>query len=118
MTIDKELDKRRNDVTNYPGFKELEPVMQQIADDNPAIDLSKDLNRVLDALYKLARASHSDTAIQEAEKFGRQQAEVGLAKEAKTSVAGGGKGAQVGIDPKKMTGAQLRQHFVNLGMAE
>jgi phage-related protein len=119
MMIEREIDRRKADAVNYPGFADLEPIMEQMArDENMALDLTRNPSQVLDALYKLARASHSDTAIQQAEKFGRQQAEAGLAKEAKTSVAGGGKGSGNAIDPKKMTSVQLKNHFQSLGMVE
>lgn len=87
-----ELYARRGDSENYPDFEKLEEKMTAIANDPSCpVDLTKPIAQVLDALYKLAREQNSSEAVKMAESLGRKKAEAQLAKEAKTSVAGGGK---------------------------
>jgi len=80
------------DVANYPGFSELWPEMQKLArSESTPVNFDLGVRQSLDALYKLARADHSGDAILEAEKEAKAKAEANLAKEAKSTVAGGGK---------------------------
>jgi hypothetical protein len=110
---------RTLDTKNYPDFAALEPVMQEIADDpNTPIDWNQPIGAVYDALYKLARNRSSESAVKAAEEFGKKQAEEAARKEAATAVPGSGKGGSVTADPRKMTAAQLRQHFISQGMVE
>lgn len=113
---------RRMDVTNYPDWDKLEPVMNEIADpdnnDPTPIDWNQPIGLVYDALYKLARSRSSEDAVRAAEQFGKAQAEKQLGKEAATAVPGGGKGGSVTTDPRSMTAPQLRQYFISQGMVE
>jgi len=84
---------RRLDSKNYPDFTALEPKMRELVDSGTApIDFTKPMDEVIDALYNLVRTKNSEEAIKLAEKAGHAKAEAELAKEAKTAVAGGGKG--------------------------
>ena len=85
---------RRNDTDNYPDFAKLEPeIARMVEDPNCPIDFNRPTEEVIDALYNLVRSKHSSQALLEAEKMGRKKAEENLAKESKTTVAGGGKSA-------------------------
>jgi len=112
---------RRGDEETYPDFQVLEPTMNELAasDDCP-VDLTKPINEVLDALYKLARDANAGDAIKEAEKTGAKNKEAELAKEAQTAVAGGGKHQGVTTtDFSKMSVADMRKQFVSkFGEAE
>lgn len=80
------------DSANYPGFSELWPEMQKLArSESTPVNFDLGVRPSLEALYKLARADHSGDAILEAEKEAKAKAEANLAKEAKSTVAGGGK---------------------------
>lgn len=109
---------RRNDAKNHPDFEKLEPEMAKAAA-NPAtpVDFTKPIGDVLDALYQFVRLQHSQEALAEAAKAGRQDAEGALAREAATTVAGGGKnpGPSV-VDPAKMDAATLRKLAIERGM--
>lgn len=112
---------RRQDAQNYPDFAALEPVMQEIADDPEApIDWTKPIPEIYDALYKLARDSNSEKAVQQAHTMGRQEAEAALAKEAATAVAGGGKAPGTTVpDMKTMSAAEMRKMFISTnGLAD
>jgi len=107
---------RRGDEMSFPDFEKLEGKMGEIASsDNCPVDLSKPINEVLDALYKLARDSHSADAVKVAEQIGAKKAEEQIAKEAATAVATGGKNH--GITPvnpsKEMSLEQMRKFFVD-----
>jgi len=112
---------RRGDEESYPNFHDLEPVMNEIAasEDCP-VDLSRPIDDVLDALYKLARESHSVDAIKAAEGIGAKNKEKELAKEAATAVAGGGKHQGVtSPDFAKLSSEKMREQLVSkYGVAE
>jgi hypothetical protein len=121
LLLEAKLEKlhRKLDTKTYPDFAELETVMQEIADSEDCpIDWNQPIGVVYDALYKLARSRSSESAVKAAEEFGRKQAEEAARKEAATAVPGSGKGGSVTADPRKMTAAQLRQHFISQGMVE
>ncbi len=109
---------RRNDAKNYPDFAKLESEMAKAAS-NPAtpVDFTKPIGVVLDSLYQFVRLQHSQEALAEAAKAGRQDAEGALAREAATTVAGGGKnpGPSV-VDPAKLDAASLRKLAIERGM--
>ena len=112
---------RRGDEQNYPDFEKLEQKMADIYnDENCPIDKSKPISYVLDALYKLAREQNSSEAVKMAEDMGRKKAEAQLAKESKTTVAGGGK-TQGGIpsDLSTMEFKKLEEVVTNMvGIAD
>ena len=111
---------RRGDSELYPNFRQLEPVMKEIADSaNCPIDINNQpIEVVLDALYKLAREQNSSAAVSQAKELGRKEAEVSLAKEAKSAVAGGGKSGNAPFNPKDASAEQMRKYFVEKGMSE
>jgi hypothetical protein len=122
LLLEAQLEKlyRRQDAENYPDFKQLEPVMQEIADsENCPIDWGQPTAVIYDTLYKLARSRSSEDAVKAAEEFGRKTAEHQLGKEAATAVPGGGK-AGAPLDPSKIKDiSKLREYFVSqLGEAE
>jgi hypothetical protein len=89
-----ELMKRRNDAQSFPDFAKLEPLMNELAnDENCPVNWNVGIPECLDTLYKLARDRSADKAIQEAVKFGEKKAEEKLVKESRTTVTGGGKSA-------------------------
>jgi hypothetical protein len=121
LLLEAKLEKlhRRLDTKTYPDFSELETVMQEIADSEDCpIDWNQPIGVVYDALYKLARSRSSENAVKAAEEFGAKQAEEAARKEAATAVPGSGKGGAPVTDPKNMTAAQLREHFIRQGMVE
>lgn len=121
LLLETKLEKlhRKLDKENYPDFDQLEPLMQELAEDETVpIDFNQPVAVVLDALYKLARSRSSDNAVKAAEELGRKQADAEARKEAATAVPGGGKGGAPAIDPKNMSADQLRQFFINQGMVE
>ena len=121
LLLEAKLEKlhRKMDTKNYPDYAELEPLMQEIADDESTpIDWNQPIGVVYDTLYKLARSRSSENAVKAAEEFGKKQAEEAARKEAATAVPGSGKGGAPTADPRKMTAAQLRQHFISQGLVE
>ncbi len=109
---------RRNDTKNYPDFEKLEPEMAKAAAD-PAtpVDFTKPIGVVLDSLYQFVRLQHSQDALAAAAKAGRQDAEGALAREAATTVAGGGKNPGPStVDPAKLDAAALRKLAIERGM--
>lgn len=90
--ISTEIKFRRLDKETYPNFKELEPIMNQIAEsDNSPINWNMPVAECLDVLYKLAKDRSSEQAVTEAVKIGEKKAEERLAKESRSTVAGGSK---------------------------
>lgn len=123
LLLEEKLEKmsRRMDKTNYPDFEQLEPIMAEIADpsnEDCPIDFNQPVGVIYDALYKLARSRSSETAVLAANEAGRREAEATIRKEAASAVPGGGKGVSTTPDLKGMSAAQLRQHFINLGMVD
>lgn len=121
LTAQVELYARRGDEVNYPDFEKLEEKMTQIAS-NPScpVNLNAPIGQVLDALYKLAREANSSEAVKAAEELGRKKGEASLAKESKTTVAGGGK-TKGGIpaDLSKMEFKKLEQVVTDMvGIAD
>ena len=112
---------RRMDTENYPDFKKLEPIMEELSDpaSNISIDWNQPVGVIYDTLYKLARSKSSDNAVKAAEEFGRKSAEEQLGKEARTAVPTSG-GAGAPVDPTKVKDiSKLREYFVSqLGEAE
>lgn len=105
---------RENDPEKYPGFKEAWPEIEKMAEDpNTPVNFDQDLEVVVDTLYNLYRSNHSKEAILEAEKKATETAESKLAKESKTTVAGGGTrgagGAVTEAQLKSMTRDKLRE---------
>lgn len=115
------VQERRFDSENYPGFRQLEPVIGEMLNDpNCPVDFSKPIGEVLDVLYSLARQSNSAEAIAEAEKAGAAKAEAKLVRESKTTVTGGGKAAST-TKPNlaDMSTADMRKHLIELnGIAD
>lgn len=111
---------RRMDNDNYPDFRELEPVMAQLAqDESVPLDLSRTPDEVLDTLYKLAKNLNADNAVKKARELGRNEAESQAAKEADASVAAGGKTGSTTNPADIKDINKLRQYFVNqIGEAE
>lgn len=111
----------RADVENFPGFRELEPVMADLLED-PALPISPDLSiqEQMVALYKLAKVRSADNAIRQAHADGAAAKEKELAKEAGTTVAGGGKAPGVTqIDWDKLSPEEHRKKLIQLyGIAE
>jgi hypothetical protein len=104
LEVNMECMLRRSDGMKYPDFTKLEPEIQRMAaDPSCPVDFSKPTGEVIDTLYNLVRSKHSSDALLAAEQVGKQKAEEGLAKESKTTVAGGGKtGASVTPDLNKV----------------
>lgn len=121
LTAQVELYARRGDEVNYPDFEKLEDKMTQIAGSpNCPVNLNAPIGQVLDALYKLAREANSSEAVKAAEELGRKKGEASLAKESKTTVAGGGK-TKGGIpaDLSKMDFKKLEQVVTDMvGIAD
>lgn len=89
-----EIQRRRLDATQYPDFAKLEPIMNEIAnDDNCPVNWDLSIGESLDILYKLAKDRSSEEAVKIAEKQGYDKATKELVKESKTTVTGGGKTA-------------------------
>lgn len=128
MQVSSVVKDRRADSSNYPDFSKLEPtmsgIMEQLRADFKAGLLPNDPDNVdpeelTDYLYNLARLQHSQDAIKAAEAEGAQKARSELAREAETSVAGGGKNAGSSApDHGNMSAAQIRKHFIDKGMVE
>ncbi len=116
-----EVQTRRFDTENYPGFRKLEPVIGEMLNDpNCPVDFSKPMGEVIDVLYSLARQSNSAEAIVEAEKAGAAKAEANLVRESRTTVTGGGKAAST-TKPNlnDMPLAEMRKHLIELnGIAD
>lgn len=111
----------RNDEANFPGFKDLEPVMADLVEDpNLPIDPNAPVNEQMKALYKLARARSADDAILKAHEEGARAKEKELAKEASTAVAGGGRTAGTTVpDWSKLSPEEHRKKLIELyGIAE
>lgn len=112
-----EIMRRELDVTNYPDFAKLKPVMNEIASsENCPVDWNQDVGVIYDTLYKLARDLKAEESVKKAHEIGRQAADAQAAKEAASAVAAGGKTNTAGLDTRNMTAAQLKQHFAKLGM--
>jgi len=108
---------RRADSENYPDFAKLMPVMQEIAgSENCPVDWNQDVDVIYDTLYKLARDLKAEESVKKAHELGRKEADAQAAKEASTAVAAGGKTNTSGLDPRKMSAADLKKHFAKLGM--
>jgi hypothetical protein len=89
-----ELLRRRTDAESYPDFKQLEPIMAEIAEsDNCPVNWNLGVSECYDLLYKLAKDRSAEKAVKIAHQAGKQEAEKELVKEAKTAVTGGGKTA-------------------------
>lgn len=112
-----EIMRREIDTTNYPDFAKLKPVMNEIASsENCPVDWNQDVGVIYDTLYKLARDLKAEESVKKAHELGRQSADAQAAKESATAVAAGGKTNTTGLDTRKMSAAQLKQHFAKLGM--
>jgi len=112
-----EIMRRELDVTNYPDFAKLKPVMNEIASsENCPVDWNQDVGIIYDTLYKLARDLKAEESVKQAHELGRKQADAQAAKEASTAVAAGGKTNTSGLDTRSMSAADLKKHFAKLGM--
>jgi hypothetical protein len=112
-----EIMRREIDVTNYPDFAKLKPVMNEIASsENCPVDWNQDVGVIYDTLYKLARDLKAEESVKQAHELGRKSADAQAAKESASAVAAGGKTNTTGLDTRKMSAAQLKQHFAKLGM--
>lgn len=112
-----EIMRREADVTNYPDFGKLKTTMNEIASsENCPVDWNQDIGVIYDTLYKLARDLKAEESVKKAHELGRQSADAQAAKESATAVAAGGKTNTAGLDTRKMSAAQLKQHFAKLGM--
>lgn len=112
-----EIMRRELDVTNFPDFAKLKPVMNDIASaENCPVDWNQPVGVIYDTLYKLARDLKAEESVKQAHELGRKSADAQAAKEASTAVAAGGKTNTTGLDTRKMSAAQLKQHFAKLGM--
>lgn len=88
-----EFMKRSNDSEHYPDFAKLEDKMVEIASDpHCPVNKTAPIEQQLDAYYRLAVDSSSGKAVKQAHEQGKRDAEKQLAKEAKTNIAGSGKG--------------------------
>jgi hypothetical protein len=113
---------RRSDTQNFPDFAKLEPTMSEImvqmreefkAGLLPTNPDSVDPDELTDYLYNLAKLQHSQDAIKAAEAEGAAKARAGLAREAETSVPGGGKNtSSQPIDFDKLSVADARKLVV------
>ena len=103
-----EFMKRSTDSEHYPDFAKLEDKMVEIAKDpHCAVDKTAPIEQQLDAYYRLAVDSSSGKAVKEAHAQGKRDAEKQLAKEAKTNIAGSGKGT--GGNPVDLYNVPLEQ---------
>ena len=111
----------RHDDVNFPGFKELEPIMGDLLDD-PALPIRDDapIAEQMQALYKLAKSRSADDAINKARAQGAADKEKELAKEANTTIAGGGKQAGTTVPNfDKLSVDEHRKALIGLyGIAE
>jgi len=111
----------RGDSVNFPGFKELEPVMAELVED-PAlpIDPNAPIDVQMRALYKLAKSRSADDAIKKAHEEGARAKEKELAKEASTTIAGGGRTTGTTVpDWSKLSPDEHRKKLIELyGIAE
>lgn len=100
-----EIQKRRLDSGSYPDFATLEPIMNEIAnDDNCPVNWDMSVGESLDVLYKLAKDRSAVQAVKIAEQHGYNKATKELVKESKTTVTGGGKTAGTTVpDLNKVT---------------
>jgi len=98
LEVQVNLMSRRSDSDNYPDFKKLEPLMNELVQDESCpVNWNMGISECIDALYKLARDRSADQAIQEAVKIGEKKAEEKLVKEAKTAITGGGKSSGTAV---------------------
>lgn len=110
---------RRSDAANFPDFGQLEPTMSKIMVQMreefaqgllPTNPDTVDPDELTDYLYNLARLQHSQDAIKAAEAEGAAKARAGLAREAETSVPGGGKNtSSQPIDFEKLSVEEARK---------
>jgi hypothetical protein len=113
---------RRSDAEGYPDFAKMEPTMSDIMMTMreefkngllPTDPDSVDPDELTDYLYNLARLQHSQDAIKAAEAEGAQKARSELAREAETSVAGGGKQTSSQVpNLDKLSLSQERDYWV------
>lgn len=121
LSRDIELERRAHDVTNYPDFNKLRPIMTQIAEDeNCPVNFAQAPGAILDALYKLARDRSAEQAVILAKEQGKKEAELQLAKESNSTIAKGGKSGGSAIpDWSKMSAEKMREVVANLhGIAD
>lgn len=112
-----EVMRREMDITNYPDFGKLKPIMNEIASsENCPVDWNQDVGVIYDTLYKLARDLKAEESVKQAHKIGRESADAQSAKEAASAVAAGGKTNTAGLDTRNMSAADLKKHFTKLGM--
>lgn len=112
-----EIMRRELNIAEYPDFAKLKPVMNDIASsENCPVDWNQDIGVIYDTLYKLARDLKAEESVKQAHEIGRKSADAQAAKEAASAVAAGGKTNTAGLDTRKMSAAQLKQHFAKLGM--
>lgn len=110
------------DTENYPDFAEVYPEMVELQKAGRIqIDRSVDTPRdIVERLYNSARSSHGPEAASKARELGRKEAEAEAAREAASTVPGGGKPSSVSQpDLQKMPLADLEKYVeANHGVAE
>ena len=85
--------KRVADAEHYPDFAKMESKMAEVAaDPQNGVNTQAEIGEQLDSYYRLAIDSSSGKAVDAAREDGKRAAEKQLAKEAKTGLAGSGKG--------------------------
>lgn len=109
LTVSSVIKDYRSDATNHPDFAKLEAEMAEITrTPGLAPDPKLPAEQYVEALYQAAKNRHAQDALKAAEDAGRKKAEEALAKESRTTIAGGGKQVALTSDPSKMSAAQLK----------
>lgn len=110
LQVDNAIKTFRADTEGHPDFAKLEKEMGEITR-TPGLAPNPSLppDQYVEALYQAAKLRHAEDALKAAEEAGRKKAEETLARESRTTVAGGGKQVSLTTDPSKMTAAQVKE---------
>lgn len=111
IQVERAVESARVNSKKYPEFDKYEAEMTEayLSGALPMDTSKMNPAEIVDKLYSLVRLQHSEDHFKAAEQLGKIKAEKALAREAQSSVAGGGKPITPAIkDPTQMTAAELR----------
>lgn len=111
IQVERAVESARSNAKKYPEFDKYEAEMTEayLSGALPMDTSKMNPAEIVDKLYSLVRLQHSEDHFKAAEQLGKIKAEKALAREAQSSVAGGGKPITPAIkDPTQMTAAELR----------
>lgn len=118
IKVERAVEAARANTKKYPEFDKYEAEMTEayLSGALPMDTSKMSPTEIVDKLYSLVRLAHSEDHFKAAEQLGKIKAEKELAREAQSSVAGGGKPITPAVkDPNAMSAAELR---AKLGVAE